>query len=502
MSSLACGHSTKSPTHWICKHLLGQDDPDYHEYFIGTGTSVAYICEECAANWREVDRHLREVCSSCFEYVRMEGFCDDIVGMPELKERKTDLYFHHEFITVPGFYPRVILDMHPATHEDRNVWLAISQDQEIIQFNLDEQTVSVIAKLPESTIDFSQRVALHLSANAEMAAVVNLRGANGLVVNLRSGEVTMALERGQYYPEHSNFPVAFFERNQKLYLVHAANWNLLHISDPYTGELLTERSPDELDKDGKERFLPYFQGQLLVSPDQDYIVADGWIWHPMGSVRAWRLTPWLEENPWECDEKGSLVHLYERDGIEGGPFCWLDSRRLITWGYGESHVMNVIPAARIFDVTTGEEETWFPGPKGKLIFDDYLFAFDEEEGTGVWDINTEELLHHEFGWCPNYYHPGIRAFLTHGEEGDFRISRLLGKPINGDWLTPNNGTVRNVAQTIQDEKTFEDLPILADALEDAGCDDERILSHCRAGETHGNHCWVVDYLLYGQEFRH
>jgi hypothetical protein len=60
------------------------------------------------------------------------------------------------------------------------------------------------------------------------------------------------------------------------------------------------------------------------------------------------------------------------------------------------------------------------------------------------------------------------------------------------WLT---STVVQLARLIGDERCFEELPILGDALEDAGCTDERILSHCRTGRPHIRGCWVVDLIL-------
>jgi hypothetical protein len=63
------------------------------------------------------------------------------------------------------------------------------------------------------------------------------------------------------------------------------------------------------------------------------------------------------------------------------------------------------------------------------------------------------------------------------------------------WLAWNNGAVRKVAQAIYDGRCFADLPILADALEDAGCSDSTILAHCRSGGEHVRGCWVVDLLL-------
>ena len=39
------------------------------------------------------------------------------------------------------------------------------------------------------------------------------------------------------------------------------------------------------------------------------------------------------------------------------------------------------------------------------------------------------------------------------------------------------------------------MPVLADALQDAGCDSDDILDHCRVGGPHVRGCWVVDRVL-------
>ncbi len=67
--------------------------------------------------------------------------------------------------------------------------------------------------------------------------------------------------------------------------------------------------------------------------------------------------------------------------------------------------------------------------------------------------------------------------------------------INPDWLAWNDATVRNIAKAIYDEQAFDRMPILADALEDAGCDNADILRHCREPGEHVRGCWVVDLLL-------
>ncbi len=55
--------------------------------------------------------------------------------------------------------------------------------------------------------------------------------------------------------------------------------------------------------------------------------------------------------------------------------------------------------------------------------------------------------------------------------------------------------VPKIAGTIYDERSFHDMPILADALEEAGCANTDILGHCRGDGPHVRGCWVVDLIL-------
>jgi hypothetical protein len=68
------------------------------------------------------------------------------------------------------------------------------------------------------------------------------------------------------------------------------------------------------------------------------------------------------------------------------------------------------------------------------------------------------------------------------------------KAIGSSWQQ-GGVTVLNLARTIYEERTFDRLPILADALEDAGCADRDMLDHCRGPGPHVRGCWVVDLLL-------
>jgi hypothetical protein len=55
--------------------------------------------------------------------------------------------------------------------------------------------------------------------------------------------------------------------------------------------------------------------------------------------------------------------------------------------------------------------------------------------------------------------------------------------------------VVELAQAAYQGSAFEGLPVLADALEGAGCDREDLLAHCRSGGRHFRGCWALDALL-------
>ncbi len=75
--------------------------------------------------------------------------------------------------------------------------------------------------------------------------------------------------------------------------------------------------------------------------------------------------------------------------------------------------------------------------------------------------------------------------------------RLLNRrpTIEPTWLTWRDGLIPEMARAIEVERRWQDLPVLADALADAGCDDSFLLGHLRAGQRHARTCWVINFLL-------
>jgi len=77
---------------------------------------------------------------------------------------------------------------------------------------------------------------------------------------------------------------------------------------------------------------------------------------------------------------------------------------------------------------------------------------------------------------------------------------IIGNPflavaLEETWLHWNEDCLLRIARWIYDENRLDGLPVLADALEEAGCDNRAILDHCRAGGNHVRGCWLLDLVL-------
>lgn len=68
------------------------------------------------------------------------------------------------------------------------------------------------------------------------------------------------------------------------------------------------------------------------------------------------------------------------------------------------------------------------------------------------------------------------------------------------WITWNNGIINKIAIAIYETGKFDNVLILADAVEDAGCGNIEIISHLRNGLPHYRGCWVVDYFLFASKY--
>jgi hypothetical protein len=95
---------------------------------------------------------------------------------------------------------------------------------------------------------------------------------------------------------------------------------------------------------------------------------------------------------------------------------------------------------------------------------------------------------------------GMSRTPSRGFDVTFRLEpdvvrRLLDETeLDAGWLSRKNSASLRIAQGIRDHGTFEQLPVLADSLEEAGCTNRVVRDHCRQGGPHDAVCWAVELL--------
>jgi hypothetical protein len=80
------------------------------------------------------------------------------------------------------------------------------------------------------------------------------------------------------------------------------------------------------------------------------------------------------------------------------------------------------------------------------------------------------------------------------------LREVFGNPfrpvvLDPDWRSANDGLAPRLAREIYDTRRFGELPVVADALEDAGCDLRELLDHLRRPGGHVRGCWALDAVL-------
>jgi hypothetical protein len=93
--------------------------------------------------------------------------------------------------------------------------------------------------------------------------------------------------------------------------------------------------------------------------------------------------------------------------------------------------------------------------------------------------------------------PAAAEFAPMRRLGAALVRDIYGNPFRPAAFSPEwrTDTAVVLARQVYESRDFGAMPILADALQDAGCEDADILSHCRDGGPHVRGCWVVDLVL-------
>jgi hypothetical protein len=114
---------------------------------------------------------------------------------------------------------------------------------------------------------------------------------------------------------------------------------------------------------------------------------------------------------------------------------------------------------------------------------------------------VRELTAHPFGFRERYVLQGVARFLRVQDFACDLLRDILGNPLGRRPVLDEvqrawgDGLLAKLAGAIYDERAFDRLPVLADALEEAGCTDADVIGHCRQADGHTRGCWAVDLVL-------
>jgi hypothetical protein len=108
----------------------------------------------------------------------------------------------------------------------------------------------------------------------------------------------------------------------------------------------------------------------------------------------------------------------------------------------------------------------------------------------AWNVVSEvrRAIRHRFPQVDTYMEANCQAAL---------VREIFGSPfrticLDDSWLAPK---VIALARTIAVNRVFDQVPLLADALEEERCTNAEILAHCRGKVPHVRGCWAVDLVL-------
>jgi hypothetical protein len=192
--------------------------------------------------------------------------------------------------------------------------------------------------------------------------------------------------------------------------------------------------------------LGYLEAQGLLSPRKDRLIACA------VCRRGWHL----------------LVDARSRQAVEGA--------ELAADG-GTVELESLYDAAR---AVADERDFW------GIRMDEYTEATAAHDAIASVDPQDSPA----FLVCRDPYLPGAADLVREIIGNPFRPCVLVP-----DWLSCNGGVAGAVARAIYESGTFADLPVLADALEDAGCADGFLLDHLRSAGPHYRGCWALDLIV-------
>ena len=160
---------------------------------------------------------------------------------------------------------------------------------------------------------------------------------------------------------------------------------------------------------------------------------------------------------------------------------------------GLSSLAGIDVAERYADGQAAEEERQAAFAEAVRRMGDALR--DRDQGRAVREADVRDCNR-----PADYFPIGLARYgngVPSEEEACRLVHEVFGNPFRSVTFDPawRTSTVLALATQIYGSRDFSTVPILADALQDAGCDSAEVLDHCRGPGPHVRGCWVVDLVL-------
>ena len=384
MRLLECGHAAVAGSSRVCVHLLVEEPPDFYRVLTGSGMRYDLACVDC------VEKPLLTACEGCVERA-VDNENLGWRGTPEIR---------HEDRFVAGTVRSEPCDVQPLN--DRCLVLVEGGWLAVTAYGLagsDGSRWDVPLVLPREGRPVP---ALHASADGRYAAVVHDRGRKGVVLDTRSGEVVLRLDRGKYHVEQTPYPLAFLPGDR---VVAATEWNQLDVFVLPSGELLTEREP-------RGRL---FEGCLTLSPGGRWLLADRWAWGPAGVPEVVDLEAWQRDGGEPDGER-----LAQRWYAWNQPVAWVSDDVVAVQRIGEDDEL-MIDGVELYAVPGGRPMEPFAGPVGPMWGHKGLLYVTAADGLEVWDPERGARIGLVSGFRPTAHRDGTFVSLSDGVLDSFSV---------------------------------------------------------------------------------
>lgn len=334
--------------------------------------------------------------------------------------------------------------------------LALNQEGELWRLDLHSGIAVKLLQVNIPGFNPATPQQIVLSKDERYAAISNRFGQHAALYDLQSLQEVMKLSRDNYHYNTCTFPLAFAELDNRVVLIKGTKWNRLDMIDVESGALLTGRESPVYNRENRvspEHYLDYFYGKLHLSPDGEWVINTGWIWHPIGSIRAWHLPSW-SANCWEAEDGPTVHEVWEYTEDWDYPIAWMDDHTFAVWGmispdmydeededlkiYGKDKNSTMLA---LFDVRTGERTKFIVRmPKYRMQSDiqglfyphaqmaqvhGKLVLWGQDNGLTVWNASKGDMEYAEQTLSPDLYHDHADLFLQTDESGRFSGLKLM-----------------------------------------------------------------------------